>query len=152
MKIVGDTSRARIIAAFIDNLLAFATMIIVVSLLPETLPVVKGICVFVVYLCYFIVLEAIWSRTLGKFFEGLVVRKLDGSRIDLKTAIIRNATRLLEVNPILLGALPAGIAILSSERNQRIGDMLAGTLVVSSNLTWTDTDDWEVASEERNND
>lgn len=32
----------------------------------------------------------------------------------------------------LLGGLPAGIAILASERNQRIGDLVAGTLVVSA--------------------
>ena len=46
--------------------------------------------------------------------------------------------RLLEVNPLLFGGLPAGIAILTSERKQRIGDMLAGTVVVSSNLKWED--------------
>jgi uncharacterized RDD family membrane protein YckC len=36
----------------------------------------------------------------------------------------------LEANPILLGGIPAGIAIFSSERKQRIGDALAGTVVI----------------------
>jgi uncharacterized RDD family membrane protein YckC len=44
--------------------------------------------------------------------------------------------RILEVNPLLIGALPASIAILSSKRRQRIGDMLAGTVVVSTQVEW----------------
>jgi uncharacterized RDD family membrane protein YckC len=43
---------------------------------------------------------------------------------------VRTLARLVEVNPLLLGALPAGIAILSSSRRQRIGDWLANTVVV----------------------
>jgi len=39
-------------------------------------------------------------------------------------------TRLVEVNPLLLGGLPAGIAVAMSRRRQRLGDMLAGTYVV----------------------
>ena len=136
MRIVGDTSKARLIAVFIDHLLAFASMLFVVALVPESFPVVKGILFFVVYLAYFVVLEAVWSRTLGKYFQGLVVRKLDGSRCDWKSSLIRGGLRILEVNPLLLGGLPAGIAILSSQRKQRVGDMLAGTLVVSNRLKW----------------
>jgi len=45
--------------------------------------------------------------------------------------LIRTLARLLEANPILLGGIPAGIAIFSSPRKQRIGDSLAGTVVVS---------------------
>lgn len=64
------------------------------------------------------------------------MRKLDGSRCDWKASLIRGGLRILEVNPLLLGGLPAGIAILSSERKQRIGDMIAGTVVVSDKLNW----------------
>jgi uncharacterized RDD family membrane protein YckC len=38
--------------------------------------------------------------------------------------------RLVEVNPLLVGGLPAGIVAVLSPRKQRLGDMLAGTLVV----------------------
>lgn len=38
--------------------------------------------------------------------------------------------RLVEVNPFLLGGIPAGIAVALSTYNQRLGDMLAGTYVV----------------------
>jgi len=63
--------------------------------------------------------------------QGLVVRNIDGTRGELKSHLIRTLARLLEANPILLGGIPAGIAIISSTRKQRIGDLLAGTVVVS---------------------
>jgi uncharacterized RDD family membrane protein YckC len=124
------------IAMFIDHLLAFALMLVIVALVPQEFPNVKAVFFFLFYLAYFIVLEALWSRTLGKYFQGLVVRKLDGSRCDWRASIIRNVLRVVEVNPLLFGGLPAGIAILLSQRKQRIGDWLAGTLVVSSKLKW----------------
>lgn len=134
--ITGDASKARVLAAFIDHLIAFALMLFVVALISDNLPVVKAVLFFLVYLTYFFLLEALWSCTLGKFFQGLMVRKLDGSRLDGKAALIRSLLRIVEVNPLLLGGLPAGIAIMSSKQNQRIGDLLAGTVVVSDKLKW----------------
>jgi uncharacterized RDD family membrane protein YckC len=136
MNIIGDASKARFIAFFIDNLIASALMLFVVALVPEEFPAVKGVFFFLVYLAYFIVLEALWSRTLGKYFQGLIVRKLDGSRCDWKASFIRGGLRIVEVNPLLLGGIPAGIAVMASSRRQRIGDMLARTLVVSNKLRW----------------
>ena len=139
---IGDATKARIIAVFIDHFIAFALMMLVVGLVPESLPAVKAVLFFLVYLAYFIVLEAVWSRTLGKYFQGLVVRKLDGSPCDWKAALIRGALRIIEVNPLLFGGLPAGLAVISTKRHQRIGDLLAGTLVVSDKLMWsTESDD-----------
>jgi uncharacterized RDD family membrane protein YckC len=63
--------------------------------------------------------------------QGLVVRNIDGTRASLKGHLIRTIARVLEANPILLGGIPAGIAIFSSVKKQRIGDSLAGTVVVS---------------------
>jgi uncharacterized RDD family membrane protein YckC len=45
--------------------------------------------------------------------------------------------RIIEVNPLLFGGIPAGIAVILSRRKQRIGDLLAGTVVVSDKLKWT---------------
>ena len=136
---IGDASKARLIAVFIDHLMAFALTLLVVAFIPESLPTMKAVFFFLTYLAYFVLLEALWSRTLGKFFQGLVVRKLDGSRCDLKAALIRSALRIVEVNPLLLGGLPAGLVIIASERKQRIGDLLAGTLVVSTASQWDNT-------------
>jgi uncharacterized RDD family membrane protein YckC len=136
MNIVGEASKERFIAAFLDNLIGFAFMMVVAVLIPERFPIIKFIFYILIYFAYFIVFEALWSRTLGKYFQGLIVRKLDGSRCDWKTALIRGAARVIEVNPILLGGLPAGLIILSSERKQRLGDILAGTVVVSDKTEW----------------
>ena len=136
MAVIGDASKARLIAAFIDHLCAAALMLVTVATVPENYPVVKAVFFFLCYLGYFIVLEAVWSRTVGKFFQGLIIRKLDGTRCDWKAALIRSALRIIEVNPILFGGLPAGLVIIASERKQRIGDLLAGTVVVSDKLSW----------------
>ena len=133
---IGDASKARLIAVFIDHLIAFALTMLVLAFVPESLPMVKAVFFFLIYLVYFVVMEALFSRTLGKLFQGLVVRKLDGSRCDWKAALIRSALRIVEVNPLLLGGLPAGLVIISSKRKQRIGDILAGTLVVSTTAQW----------------
>jgi uncharacterized RDD family membrane protein YckC len=104
---------------------------------PETLAWLKAILFFGVYLSYYLLLEGLWSRTIGKFLQGLVVRKLDGSRCGWTAALIRTLSRLIEVNPLLLGGLPAGVAIITTNRKQRIGDLLAQTVVVPVNLHWT---------------
>ena len=143
---VGDTSKARLIAVFIDHLIAFALTLLVVAFFPESLPSLKAVFFFLTYLAYFFLMEALWSRTLGKLFQGLVVRKLDGNRCDWKAALIRSALRIVEVNPLLLGGIPAGLVIIASERKQRIGDLLAGTVVVSTATQW-DNDSVQPASE-----
>jgi uncharacterized RDD family membrane protein YckC len=137
MTVIGDASKARLLALFIDHLIAFALMMLALALVPESLPQMTVLFFFVIYLAYFVVLEALWSRTLGKFVQGLVVRKLDGNRCDWTAALIRGFLRIFEVNPLLLGGLPAGLVIIASERKQRIGDMLAGTIVVSNKLSWS---------------
>lgn len=136
MNITGDASKARIMALVIDSFIALALMMLAVASVPESLPLVKALFFVSIYLGYFVVLEAVWSRTLGKFVQGLVVRKLDGSRCDWSAALIRGLLRIVEVNPLLFGGLPAGLVIIASERKQRIGDLLAGTVVVSDKLIW----------------
>jgi len=135
---VGDASKARLIAVFIDHLIAFALTLLVVAFVPDTIPSLKAVLFFLTYLAYFFLMETLWSRTVGKLFQGLVIRKLDGTHCDWKAALIRSALRILEVNPLLLGGLPAGLVIMASERKQRIGDILAGTLVVSTASQWDD--------------
>lgn len=98
MQTVGDASKARLIAAFIDNLIGLAFMLIVVGVMPEDFSTARAILIPTGYLGYFILSEALWSRTLGKYLQGLVVRKIDGSRCDWKASLIRNVFRVIEVN------------------------------------------------------
>ena len=131
MDLIGDASKARIAAFIIDNLLASLISVLAVGLFQTDSSIVGGGVLVLTYLLYFFIFEMLWSRTPGKFLQGLVVRNIDGTRCSLKAHLIRTLARLLEANPILLGGIPAGIAIFASDRKQRIGDSLAGTVVVS---------------------
>ena len=131
MDLIGDAGKARIIAFIIDNLCACLISVLTVGLVHTDSSIVGGTVLCFTYLFYFFVFEWLWSRTPGKFMQGLVVRNIDGTRANLQSHLIRTLARLLEANPILLGGIPAGITIISSTRKQRIGDSLAGTVVVS---------------------
>ena len=130
-RLVGDASKARIIAFIIDNLIASILSVLTVGAIGSANPIISGSILCLTYLIYFFVFETSWSRTPGKFFQGLVVRNIDGGRSNTKQILIRTIARIIEANPILLGGIPAGIAIISSTEKQRIGDILAGTVVVS---------------------
>jgi uncharacterized RDD family membrane protein YckC len=80
------------------------------------------------WVTYYAVLEGLFGASLGKRLAGLRVTDLEGRRIGWQAAIVRNLARLLDVLPFayLLG----GILTLVTRRHQRLGDLLAGTLVV----------------------
>src|SRR5947209_19022252 len=80
------------------------------------------------WVAYYIVLEALFGATLGKRLAGLRVTDLEGRRITRQAAILRNVARLLDVLPVLY--LLGGILTLTSHQHQRLGDRLARTLVV----------------------
>ncbi len=77
---------------------------------------------------YYAVLEGLFGATPGKRFAGVRITDLAGHRIGPQAAIVRNLARLLDVLPFayLLG----GILSLATRQHQRLGDRLAGTLVV----------------------
>jgi uncharacterized RDD family membrane protein YckC len=79
---------------------------------------------------YFVFMEGKWGATLGKF--GTKIRVVDraGRPPGYGRALVRMLLRLVEVNPLLLGGIPAAIVALSSKAKQRVGDMLAGTYVL----------------------
>jgi len=127
---IGDAGKPRIFGFIIDNVLATILGLVIAATIPEN-RVLGGLVVCAAYLMYFFVFEALWSRTPGKILTGLEVRKKDGSPGSARTAAIRTLARILEANPLLLGGFPAGFAILLTKRKQRLGDLLAGTVVVS---------------------
>lgn len=81
-------------------------------------------------LAYFPLCEWRWGRTLGKVISGTIIVTADGQPPNLWQAIARTLLRVIEVNPFLLGGLPAGLVALSSKHRQRMGDAMAGTYVV----------------------
>ena len=129
--LVGDAGKTRIVAFIIDNFIACLFSFLIVGASHSDNAVLSGTVLCLTYLLYFFVFELVWGRTPGKFFQGLVVRDINGGRCSLKQILVRTVARIVEANPILLGGIPAGIAVISSTNKQRIGDSLAGTVVVS---------------------
>jgi uncharacterized RDD family membrane protein YckC len=74
-------------------------------------------------LAYFIALESCYGQTVGKAFVGLKVVRAAGLRCNLVGAIIRNLVLPLDW---VIGLVPM---LLSSQR-RRLGDLIAGTVVV----------------------
>lgn len=86
---------------------------------------------FLVFWGYFIFFETIWSgQTPGKRLLRLRAVRIGGLPIDFPCAAIRNLIRLVDY--LLLG----WVAVLMTSRNQRLGDLAAGTLVVKERTQW----------------
>ncbi len=134
-QLVGDATKARIFAFIIDNLIASLLAIVLVGKLGFENGVVSGTILSLAYLLYFFVFEVAFARTPGKIFQGLIIRNIDGQKCNAKQIFIRTLTRVFEANPILFGGLPAGLMVATSTSRQRIGDTLAGTVVVPKNVS-----------------
>lgn len=85
--------------------------------------------VFLVQVFYSVAFET-WAggRTPGKRWTGLRVVKVGGGPVTFTASMIRNLLRLIDILPG--GYLVGMVAIVASTRNQRLGDMAAGTIVV----------------------
>lgn len=78
---------------------------------------------------YFILLESVWSgQTVGKRALGLRVIQESGVRIGFYQAVLRNLARPVDRLPLLY--LVGGVSALFTTSQQRLGDLLAGTIVV----------------------
>ncbi len=87
-----------------------------------------SLVIFVLAFAYYILMEGYLGQTLGKMPLGIkVVREDTGDVPGLGTAAIRTVLRIVDG---LLAYLVAFITVLASQKNQRLGDMAAHTLVV----------------------
>ena len=83
---------------------------------------------FIVTLGYFAVLESSGSgKTLGKLIAGIRVADSGGGKASLNQALMRNILRLVDG---LVFYMVGIILILRSDRKQRLGDRVAGTVVL----------------------
>lgn len=91
------------------------------------------IVVFALFSGYFVFFEWLWSgQTPGKRLLKLRVIREDGRPITLWEALARNLLRIFDAVPgFFLPVYSVGlITIFASGRDQRVGDMFAGTVVV----------------------
>jgi uncharacterized RDD family membrane protein YckC len=78
---------------------------------------------------YMVVLETAWSgQTIGKRIMGLRVIQETGVRIGVTQSLLRNLVRPVDRLPFFY--FVGGVFALFSESQQRLGDLLAGTIVV----------------------
>ncbi len=84
----------------------------------------------VVVLAYYLGLESVKGWTVGKYVLKLRVVDRNLNPPGIGRGLVRTLCRLVEVNPFLLGGVPAGIIVLVSPRKQRLGDILADTYVL----------------------
>ena len=99
------------------------------------------IAVFAIQWGYFVAFELAWEgQTPGKRALGLRVVDETGGRAAFTKLAIRNLLRVIDFLPMLYGT---GILVmLSSGRGQRIGDLAAGTLVVTTTKARRDARVW----------
>lgn len=85
---------------------------------------------FLAVLAYFPITEGLWGRSAGKWLTGTIVIDENGDPPGIPRVLVRTALRLVEVNPFLVGGVPAGLFALFTKHHQRLGDILANTYVV----------------------
>lgn len=124
------TTIPRHIAAVADNLFAMVGAVVIAKQFPDSLVILQIVAMVLSFLGYYLVFEAAFCATPGKYVTGLAVRDFNGGRCSLRQTLVRTAFRVIEVNPLVLGGLPAAVSIFASRDKQRFGDKIAGTVVV----------------------
>ncbi len=84
---------------------------------------------------YPVVCEAAWGgRTIGKAAMGLRAARDDGGPLRFRHALVRGLIGLFVEKPGISLGLVAVICSMSSSRGKRLGDLLAGTVVLQVRL------------------
>ena len=135
-------------AALIDLLIMFVltgTLWYVVASIPKFLPALREIGnggwarailiigQFLILWGYFVAFEAIWDgQTPGKRVLGLRVVRNGGGGVDVGASAARNLIRFVDFLPF--GYFVGMVSVIANQRNQRLGDLVAGTIVVRERL------------------
>jgi len=97
---------------------------------PKWVLAVAIIFVFLILSGYFAFFEWLWSgQTPGKRWMKLRVIREDGRPVTFWEASVRNLLRSFDMMPAPFYSIGL-ISVFSSARDQRVGDMVAGTVVV----------------------
>jgi uncharacterized RDD family membrane protein YckC len=126
----GTRSGKRYFAAIIDNAAAIIIALACAALLPIRHDMTRGLSAYAFYLLYYGTAEGLWATTPGKWYFGLRVVDGVGRPCRLWQAMLRSLGRILDANPLFLGALPAALLVFFTSRRQHLGDFFAGTYVV----------------------
>lgn len=125
---------SRFIALFIDSLIGFTALAVIALAAGLTLggaaaAIVASAGLLVFYVGYHVLFEVLGGgRTPGKRATDLRVVSDGGAPVGLRGSLIRNFVRIVE--GLATSYVPAMICVLATRNNQRLGDLMAGTLVV----------------------
>jgi uncharacterized RDD family membrane protein YckC len=140
--VVLDVERAgvasRLLAMALDLLAVGFVMVMLATLaaavLADRLDSIAGAIAAIllslgIYFAWFCLFETILQRTPGKAALGLRVVSADGTPVRFQQAFLRTVLGLVDFFLVPIGFV-AVITVLLSPRDQRLGDLAAGTLVV----------------------
>ncbi len=127
----GDVIWQRVLAYVIDGILIMPFLVV-----PILIGTVFGDIGFlmatfvglVVIFVYVFLLEGLYGYTPGKYMLGLVVVKSDGSNCTISASILRNLLWFVDQLPVF-NLVAMGLILLTDD-NQRVGDLVADTVVV----------------------
>ncbi|RME23093.1 MAG: RDD family protein [Deltaproteobacteria bacterium] len=135
---------SRAMAQWIDLWIVWGAMLVLVALTWTVTTVVAPdlgdramgaalalsvLAIFLVQWGYFFAFELLWQgQTPGKRVFGLRVVTVEGHPPGVLPAMIRNMVRLVDVMPGVYGI--GSLAMMLSPRAQRLGDRVAGTVVI----------------------
>ena len=111
-------------------LASFSSIESAISSAPKWVYAVMILLLFLTFSGYFAFFEWIWSgQTPGKRWLKLRVIREDGRPITFWEASVRNLLRSFDMMPAPFYSIGL-ISVFSTTRDQRVGDMVAGTVVV----------------------
>jgi uncharacterized RDD family membrane protein YckC len=142
----------RFLAALIDHAIQLVVMVATLLLLAQISSLFQGIgpgksvsmwafaafglIVFVVYFGYFSFFETMWNgQTPGKRWMRLRVIREDGRPITFFEAFVRNILRTMDFAPS--GYAIGVVTVILSPEARRIGDYVAGTVVIKERASET---------------
>lgn len=93
--------------------------------------VIAAVSILIIFLTgfgYFIFFETVWNgQTPGKKAAGIRVVRKTGEAVTFTNVLVRNILRIIDALPAYTVGM---LAILFSKNQQRLGDMLAETVVI----------------------
>ena len=122
------------------NLLIVGASVILDGLGPEGrawAAAIGGLLFFALYNGYFILFEWLWNgQTPGKRLLHVQVIREGGYALRFFDTLLRNLLRVVDFLPLFYGV--GLVSLLLTNRSQRLGDVVAGTLVVYQDPVETD--------------
>lgn len=133
----GNALGSRAIAIVLDTLLYWAIVIVGALLttglesVHESLALLGWLAILGFTVYFWLLMEGIYGRRPGKAAMGLVVVKEDGSQCTVGASVARNLAWIVDQMGFFPFFFVAMIAFVT-DRNQRVGDMVASTVVVQT--------------------